>query len=130
MNLYSNPADFILPGANNNKYLLPAYKKLYQSIRKNDKDDTSKNQEFASLQKLYEFLCVEFGVHCNLHELSEKLTKADIQSWIDENRIEVKEVEKGGVNKKIEARLKELSDRITILRNRQNKNSFRQSFNQ
>jgi hypothetical protein len=38
VNLYSNPADFILPGANNNKYLLPAYKKLYQSIRKNDKD--------------------------------------------------------------------------------------------
>lgn len=29
-------------------------------------------------------------------ELPDKLTKADIQNWIDENRIEVKEVEKGG----------------------------------
>lgn len=29
-------------------------------------------------------------------ELPEKLTKTDIQNWIDENRIEVKEVEKGG----------------------------------
>ena len=28
-------------------------------------------------------------------ELPEKLTKADIQNWINENRIEVEEVEKG-----------------------------------
>ena len=28
-------------------------------------------------------------------ELPDKLTKADIQNWIDENRIEVKEIEKG-----------------------------------
>jgi len=27
----------LLPGESNNKYLLKAYKKLYQSIRKNDK---------------------------------------------------------------------------------------------
>ena len=30
-------------------------------------------------------------------ELPEKLTKSDIQNWIDENRIEVEEVQKGGL---------------------------------
>ena len=30
-------------------------------------------------------------------ELPDKLTKADIQNWIDENRIEVEEVQKGGL---------------------------------
>lgn len=37
-NLYSNPADFLLPGEANNKYLLPAYRKLYTAIRKNDQN--------------------------------------------------------------------------------------------
>lgn len=35
-NLYKNPADFALPGQSNNKYLLPAYKKVYEAIRKYD----------------------------------------------------------------------------------------------
>lgn len=34
---YSNPADVLLPGQSNNKYLLPAYRRILQSIRKIDK---------------------------------------------------------------------------------------------
>ncbi len=35
--MYWNPADSLLPGEVNDKYLLPAYKRMYQAIRKNDK---------------------------------------------------------------------------------------------
>lgn len=34
---YSNPADTLIPGQSNNKYLLPAYKRLLKAIRKIDK---------------------------------------------------------------------------------------------
>jgi aryl-phospho-beta-D-glucosidase BglC (GH1 family) len=34
---YVSPGDTLLPGSVNNKYLLPAYKRIYQAIRKNDK---------------------------------------------------------------------------------------------
>jgi hypothetical protein len=34
---YLNPADTLLPGAVNNKYLLQAYQRIYRSIRKYDK---------------------------------------------------------------------------------------------
>ena len=35
-NLYRSPADVLLPGQSNNKFLLPAYKKIYAGIRKYD----------------------------------------------------------------------------------------------
>jgi endoglycosylceramidase len=35
--VYLNPADSLLPGAVNDKYLLPAYRRIYQAIRKNDR---------------------------------------------------------------------------------------------
>jgi endoglycosylceramidase len=35
--VYVNPADSLLPGSVNDKYLLPAYKRIYQAIRKNDR---------------------------------------------------------------------------------------------
>lgn len=38
-NLYTDPAGFLMPGQANNKYLLPAYKRLYKAIRKNDPDN-------------------------------------------------------------------------------------------
>jgi len=35
--VYKNPADMLLPGQSNNKYLLPAYRKIVKAIRKHDK---------------------------------------------------------------------------------------------
>lgn len=37
-NAYKNAADVIQPGVSNNKYLLGAYKKIYQSIRSVDQN--------------------------------------------------------------------------------------------
>lgn len=37
MDAYLDPAGTLLPGEVNNKYLLPAYKRLFNSIRKFDK---------------------------------------------------------------------------------------------
>jgi len=34
---YIDPAGTLLPGEVNNRYLLPAYKRIYASIRKHDK---------------------------------------------------------------------------------------------
>lgn len=34
--MYKHPGDFIIPGQSNNKYLLPAYKKIYEAIRRYD----------------------------------------------------------------------------------------------
>lgn len=35
-NFYRSPADTLLPGQSNNKFLLPAYKKIYEGIRQYD----------------------------------------------------------------------------------------------
>ena len=35
--VYKTPGDVLLPGESNNKYLLPAYKRIIASIRKLDK---------------------------------------------------------------------------------------------
>lgn len=35
-NFYKSPADTLWPGVSNNKYLLPAYDKIYKAIRKVD----------------------------------------------------------------------------------------------
>lgn len=37
-NAYKNVADVLQPGVSNNKYMLAAYKKIYQTIRKVDKN--------------------------------------------------------------------------------------------
>lgn len=39
-NAYKNAADVLQPGVSNNKYMLAAYKKIYQSIRSVDKKTT------------------------------------------------------------------------------------------
>ena len=36
--VWRNPANTLLPGVSNNKFLLPFYKKVYKEIRKHDKD--------------------------------------------------------------------------------------------
>lgn len=38
-NLYKEPGTTLLPGAQNNKYILPAYKTLYKAIRENDREN-------------------------------------------------------------------------------------------
>ena len=35
--VYLDPSGSLLPGQVNDKYLLPAYKRIYQAIRKNDR---------------------------------------------------------------------------------------------
>lgn len=35
--MYRSPSDTFLPGVSNNKFLRPAYEKIYQAIRKVDK---------------------------------------------------------------------------------------------
>ena len=59
---------------NSTMKLLSKCKVQLKNIRNTANNDTSKNQEFASLQKLYEFLCNEFSIECNLVELPQKIS--------------------------------------------------------
>jgi hypothetical protein len=54
--------------------LLSKCKILLKNIRKNNINDISKNQEFASLQEVYKFLCNEFNVAYDLNDLFQKLS--------------------------------------------------------